>query len=88
MVFFQKLPPFIFGIYDGNRNPSNVEEIVVEFFTKHRSLQNDDIEFRGVKMGIETYQFVCDVPARQLPKSIRSHKRYWHCKQRRIKGLA
>ena len=25
-------------------------------------------------MGIETFQFVCDVPARQLLKSIRSHK--------------
>ena len=42
------------GYITSNRKPSNVEEIVIEVFTKYRSLQNDNVEFRGVKLGIET----------------------------------
>ena len=51
---FQKMPPLFFWIYYGNRKPFIVEEFVLEVFTKNRSLQNDNIEFRGVKLGIET----------------------------------
>ena len=58
------------------------------FFTKYRSLQNDNIELRGVKLDIESLQFVCDAPARQLLMCIRSHKEYWCCKRREIKGFA
>ena len=46
---FQKLPPFTVAIYYGNRKSSNVEDFLLEVFTEYINLQNDNIEFRGVR---------------------------------------
>ena len=73
---FHNLSSFIVGIYCGNRKWSNVKEFVLEFFTKYRNLQNDDGEFRGVKVDIEIFSFVCDPRATHLLMSIKSHNGY------------
>ena len=53
-----------------------MKEFALEFFTKHRNLQNDDGEFRGVKLGIEILSFVCDPRATHLLMSIKGHNGY------------
>ena len=58
---FHKLSSFILGIYYGNKKSSNLEEFVLEFFTKYRNSQNKNIEFRGVRLDIKILSFVCDV---------------------------
>ena len=84
---FHKLPPFIVAIYYGNKKPSNVEDFVLDFFTEYRKSRNDGVEFGGVKLSIEIFSFVCDVPARQFLKSIKGHNGYWSCELCEIQGL-
>ena len=52
---FYKLPPFIVAIYYDNKKPSNVKDFVLDFFTEYRNLQNDGVEYGGVKLRIEIF---------------------------------
>ena len=84
---FHKLPTFIIAIDYGNKKPSNVEDFVLDFFKKYWNLQNDGVEFQGVKLSIEIFSFVCDAPAKQFLKAIKDHNGYWSCGRCEIQGL-
>ena len=74
---FHKLSSFIVRIYYGNKKSSNLEEFVLELFTKYRNSQNEDREFRGVRLDIEILSFVCDDRATHSLKFVKSHNEYW-----------
>ena len=72
--------PVPVGIYLGNSKPGNVEEYLEEFISEMCILK-DGYEFKGVKYLITIQCFICDAPARQYLKSIKSHSGYSSCER-------
>lgn len=72
--------PVPVGIYLGNSKPGKVEEYLRDFISEMCILK-DGYEFKGVKYLITIQCFICDAPARQYLKCIKSHAGYSSCER-------
>lgn len=72
--------PVPVGIYLGNSKPGKVEDYLSEFMNEIKSVK-DGYDFKGTKYEISIECFICDAPARQYLKCIKSHTGYSSCER-------
>lgn len=77
--------PFPIGIFLGDSKPGNVEEYLKDFLNDMSELKSG-YEFKGAKYLVTIQCFICDAPARQFLKCIKSHSGYNSCERCQQQG--
>ena len=72
--------PMPVGIFLGNSKPVDVGEYLKDFIGEINILKNG-YEFEGAKYLMKIQCFICDAPARQYLKCIKSHSGYSSCER-------
>ena len=83
---FNSFRPFVVSIYYGLKKPDPIGEYLSDFLNELNELLQNGVIFNGKKILVNMYAFVCDVPARQHLKCIKSHTGYFCCERCIIKG--
>lgn len=77
--------PVPVGIFLGNSKPNNVKDFLKEFIEEIIQLR-DGYEFKSTKYFVSIRCFICDAPARQFLKCIKSHSGYSSCERCQQQG--
>lgn len=72
-------PPFIIGIYYGNKKPSSVENYLTPFINEYRQLQDEGIVIDGIRYNVTLRCIICDSPARSYIKCTKQFNGYFGC---------
>ena len=83
---FNKFPPFVVSLYYGLKKPEPISEYLSDFLEELLKLLHTGITFNDIVIPIKVFAFVCDAPARQHLKCIKSHTGYYCCERCQIKG--
>lgn len=86
LAAIQGSQPFLVSCFCGTSKPSNNIEFMMDFIAEYSQLEINGIEFDGKKIPIKIKAFLCDAPARQFLKGIKSHNGYYGCERCQIKG--
>lgn len=78
---FDKCSPFVIGLFCGGKKPNSLKDYLSDFVAELLELQQSGFEYNGKKYKIEICSFVCDAPARQFLKNIKSHNGYFACEK-------
>ena len=71
--------PFIAGLFVGDCKPLNVDEYLSDLIEELNHLLVNGIHYKSAVIKVVILFFVCDSPARQFIKSIKSHSGYSGC---------
>ena len=74
-------PPFIVAVFVGNSKPSDPHSFLHDFLTEYRHLSENGFEHDGHVFNVRLLAFICDAPARQFLKGIKSHNGYNACER-------
>lgn len=83
---FKEAKPFVIGIYQGNGKPQNVNDYLLDFVNKAKTLQTDGFLFKECKVLVSIVAFVCDAPARSFMSCVKGHTSYFGCSKYETKG--
>ena len=87
LCMFGKLPPFIVAIFVGSGKPSELGDYLNDFLVEYDKLIESGFRYNDHVFAIEIKAFVCDAPARQFMKGIKSHNGYHACERCVVKGV-
>lgn len=82
---FAKYPVFAISLWHGKGKPSSIEEFLNDFLLEYTLLSQNGFEYNGLCFQVEFKVFICDAPARQFVKNIKSHNGYFSCERCTIK---
>ena len=83
---FSNYPPFIFSLFCGTKIPDDSEEFLREFLHEFDVLRETGFQNGNNIFLINLHAFVCDAPARQFIKCVKSHAGYFGCKICTVEG--
>ena len=78
--------PFIVSIFCGKSKPNDVKDFLFDFLNEYRQLNDNGFLYEGVKYFVKIKSFVCDDPAREFLKCVKSHNGYFSCERCTVKG--
>jgi len=79
--------PFPIGIFLGNSKPNNVKEFLKQFLDELENVLKNGYEFQNMKYSVSVQYFICDAPARQFLKFLKSHSGYHSCERCMQQGM-
>lgn len=79
--------PFPVGIFLGNSKPNNVKDFLKKFLDELENLLKNGYELKNNKYSVSVRCFICDAPARQFLKCIKSHSGYHSCERCMQQGI-
>ena len=71
--------PFIVALYFRSNKPNEVDEFIHDIMDVYQKLKSVNFEHGNHNFIIPNYAVICDAPARQFSKSIRSHNSRYTC---------
>jgi hypothetical protein len=78
--------PFIADLFVGNSKPLNIDQYLVDFIEELQPLLKEGFVHDNSKFTVDIENFICDSPARQFLKCVKSHSGYSGCDQCIDKG--
>ena len=78
---------FLVGLYCGLSKPTNVQDFLSHFLADLQNLSDQGIIIHGKKYNLSIHSIVCDAPARQYLKCIKSHTAYSACERCTVHGI-
>ena len=84
---YEKSNPFVVAIYCGNTKPKDCNLYLQDFLDEYCNLEHNGFFYNDKAYKISIRTFVCDAPARQFLKNIRSHNSYHGCECCTVKGV-
>ena len=87
LCMFDKLPPFIVAVFVGSHKPSDLGKYLNDFLVEYDKLSESGLCYNDHDFAVEIKAFVCDAPARQFLKGIKSHNGYHACERCVVKGI-
>jgi hypothetical protein len=78
--------PFLFSLYYGESKPSDVNMYLKFFVEEMRVLENEGLEFNGMRFDVRIRCIIADAPARSFRKCVRNHNAYYGCERCNRKG--
>ena len=81
-----KFQPFVVALFYGHAKPNNVDEFLNDLLQELKELENKEIIINDKTFKFNLRVFICDAPARQMIKCIRSHRSYYSCERCKIPG--
>ena len=76
---------YIIGIFHGSSKPKDVRLYLEDFIEEYNKIST--IEINGIDCNLKILYFVCDAPARQFLKVIKTHNSYHGCERCVQKGI-
>lgn len=83
IVELERQPPFIIGLYSGEKKPDDIGKYLHDFVEEMK-----EIQIHGVPLGrrennvtVSLSCFICDAPARAFVKQIKGHNAYHGCEK-------
>ena len=83
---FANYPPFIVSLFCGSKKPDNSEEFLRDFLHEFDVLRETGFQNGNNIFLINLHAFVCDAPARQFLKCVKSHTGYFGCERCTVEG--
>ena len=83
---FATYPPFINSLLCGSKKPDNSGEFAHDFLLEFDVLRETGFQYGNHVFLINLHAFVCDAPAIQFLKCVKSHTGYFGCKRCRVEG--
>ena len=80
-------PPFIIGIYYGNKDPDDFNDLLEDSVEEVKDLCAIGFTFDSSILNFQLIGFVCDAPARAKIKSTVLHSAYFGCGKCFVKGI-
>ena len=78
---------FMVGLYCGLSKPNNVKDYLSHFLDDLNVVTGQGIIIHGKKYSLSIHSIVCDAPARQYLKCIKSHTAYSSCERCTVHGI-
>ena len=79
-------PVFPVGLYSGKSKPQSADEFLEDFLRDIQSTLENGLYINDKHRTVSIHSFVCDAPARQFLKKVKSHSGYNSCERCEIKG--
>ena len=83
---FANYPPFIVSLFCDSKKPDDSEEFLHDSLHELDVLRETGFQNGNPVFLINLHAFVCDAPARQFLKCIKSHTRYFGCERCTVEG--
>ena len=83
---FHKLKPFVVCLYYGLKKPSPIIDYLSDFKQELSHLLTAGVNLGTKNIKVSVLGIICDAPARQYLKCIKSHTGYYCCERCEIKG--
>ena len=84
---YEKSDPFLVAIYCGITKPKDCNLNLQDFLDEYCNLKHNGFFYNDKSYKISIRTFVCDAPARQFLKNIRSHNSHHGCERCTVKGV-
>ncbi|XP_065681449.1 uncharacterized protein LOC136095129 [Hydra vulgaris] len=84
---FENLQPFIIALFCGSAKPDSVEDYLRNFINEMQLLKSEGIFYNDKFLSFELMAFICDAPAWQFLKCVKSHNGYFGCERCVTKGI-
>ena len=78
--------PFVVSLFYGYSKPKDVKELLKDLLVELKELETKEIVVNDKTFKLKLRCFICDAPARQFLKCVKSHKGYYSCERCKIKG--
>lgn len=76
---WEKLPPFLIGIFYGMSKPDSASDYLADFVQEYLAISSNGIVHNGHTIQIKIRAFICDAPATAFVKCIKGHSGYFSC---------
>lgn len=86
LCMFGNLPPFIVAIFCGCKKPDDLEEFMFDFLQEYSKLIETGFVHENKTYNVKIKVLICDAPARQFLKCIKSHNGYFACERCTVEG--
>ena len=87
LCMFGGFYPFLVAVYSGEKKPNDVNSFLGDFLQEYELLKKkNQFDFQHKHYTVKIIAFVCDGPARQFLKSIKSHNAYYGCERCLVHG--
>ena len=83
---FEHINLFLIAAYCGSSKPTDNAEFLSPFIEEYQHLRVSGIPFNGQNITIRVKGYLCDAPARQFLKSIKSRNGYNGCERCKVEG--
>ena len=83
---FADYPPFIVSLFCGSKKPDNSEKFLHDSLHEIDVLRETGFQNSNNVFLIHLHAFVCDTPARQFLKCVKSHTSFFGCKRCIMEG--
>ena len=86
LCIFGGFHTFLLTVFFGEKKPNNVNSISKDLLQKYELLKKNQFDFQHKHYTVNIFAFVCDGPAREFSKSIKSHNAYYVCERCIVHG--
>lgn len=78
--------PFLIGAYHGHNKPTDAQNLLEEFCTEYRNLQEEGFLFKNRNYRVIIRAIICDAPAKSFITSTKGHNAYFGCSKCMCEG--
>ena len=86
LCIFGGFHPFLLTVFFSEKKPNDVNSFPTDSFQEYELLKKNQFDFQHKHYTVNILAFVCDGPAREFLKSIKSHNAYYTCERCIVQG--